>query len=143
MKKLIFIFLSVLSFAITVAQATTASGCINNAGHISLTVDSTHHVIKSKWVVDTSDYEVDAMLVSAEYLYKPAEADTLYYTCIRCDSSYIKLSSEERIFIRELNRQSRPPANEASYKVYTAKLIQSSTKAPTATVLENTIGTIT
>ncbi len=40
MKKLIFILLSVMSFAITVAQATTASGCINNAGHISLTVDS-------------------------------------------------------------------------------------------------------
>lgn len=49
MKKLIFILLSVMSFAITVAQATTASGCINNAGHISLTVDSTHHVIKDKW----------------------------------------------------------------------------------------------
>jgi hypothetical protein len=141
MKQILFI-LSIF-FSTFIFPAT--SQCIDGVGHVVGDIDSIH-VHECDWFIDTSYVRVARLEYDGyEYSVYPEACDTSFYSCVRCDSFVAQPSSEVRRFIRALgNVPSAPvPEPEASYKVYTAILTQSGENAPTATVLENTIGTVT
>jgi hypothetical protein len=140
--KQILIFLSIL---FSLLALNTQGQCIDNAGHVQGDIDSIH-INTCEWFIDTSYVRVARLEYDAyEYSVYPDGCDTTFFSCVRCDSFVAEPSAEIRRFIRALGNQTpgAPPEPEASYKVYTALLTQTGTSAPTATVLENTIGTIT
>jgi hypothetical protein len=78
------------------------SQCTGGVGHVQGTIDSVH-IHEGQWFIDTSYVRVKRLEYDAyEYSIYPADTDTTFYTCVRCDSLVAEGSSEIRRFIRGL-----------------------------------------